>query len=227
MANEREFETFYVLDLDRTLFDTAKATRLMQSVLTEHDPQLAALLEQRYQESSRAKESFLVYDFIVDAVGEAGMKKIQAAYAEAAQDESLLLPGVEELLEFISSQRDVGVGVLTYGSREGQEMKLRSVVELGELPYSVTPEPHKGRQIAAWRSEAGMYHIPDELGKGATRSIVLVDDKPVSFVGVPDDVVGYLVPSIFKAEESEIPAHVKTVANLYEVVAHELSRDTI
>ena len=216
-----EFSTFYVLDLDRTLLDTIKATELMRGVIALHDAELAARLEQRFEDYSASGESFSMRDFIAENVNEDEMIRIEAKYKEVAVDWELLNPGAKELLEYLSDKESAGFGILTYGSELGQKMKIEAVAELGAVPYLVTAETYKGAQIATWRENDGLYHLPEELGGGTAKKIVFVDDKPFSFKGLPIDCRGYLVHSVYDAGIEKLPHVVSQVNSLKEVVLAE------
>jgi hypothetical protein len=224
VVKDNSFSTFYLLDLDRTLFDTAKATEIMRGVVALHDTALAAALEQRFEEYERLGESFSMRDFIVENVGEDEMQKIETKYIERARSQDILMPGTKELLEYLRSKQGVGMGILTYGSPLGQAMKIRAAVGLEEIPFLITAETYKGAQIASWRGSDEVYHLPDELGGGTTPSIVFVDDKPFSFKGLPIDCVGYHVISVFDAGIEKLPPNVTTLKNLAGVIKAEKIR---
>ena len=215
------YSTFYVLDLDRTLFDTIKATELMRGVIALHDAELASRLEQRFEDYSISGESFSMRDFIAENVSDEEMVRIEAKYKQVAGEWDLLNQGAAELLAYIRETEGVSFGILTYGSELGQKMKIDAVPQLSDVPYLVTPETYKGAQIAGWREDDELYHLPEELGGGATKKIVFVDDKPFSFKGIPIDCRGYLVKSVFDAGIEKLPHTVSAVESLHEVLAAE------
>lgn len=216
--------TFYVLDLDRTLYDTIKATELMRGVVALHNTSLAASLEQRFEEYTSQGESFSMRDFIVENVGEEEMQKIELKYHETALQQDLLNPGAKELIAYIRSKESADLGILTYGSPLGQAMKIAAAAGLEDIEYLITPETFKGSLIASWRQDDGLYRMPEELGGVTAASIVFVDDKPFSFKGLPIDCLGYLVKSVYDAGIEKLPAQVHMVETLHEVVAAEKKR---
>jgi len=225
-VNDHNISTYYILDLDRTLFDTEKSTQVMRGVVALHDTDLAAALEQRFEESTLLGESFSMRDFIAENVGEEAMLKVEALYHAAALDHDLLNPSARELLSYIRSQQGSEMGILTYGSPLGQAMKIKAVTELDGIPFLITPETFKGAQIASWHQADGYYHLPAELGGFLAKHIVFVDDKPFSFKGLPIDCTGYLVKSLYDAGIGKIPPNVATVAGLNEVMTAEKRRAT-
>ncbi|MBC7564759.1 hypothetical protein H7100_00795 [Candidatus Saccharibacteria bacterium] len=222
--NEPNISTFYIVDLDRTLYDTIKATELMRGVIALHDTSLAAALEQRFEEYTSQGESFSMRDFIVENVGEEEMQKIEVTYRELALQQDLLNPGAKELIAYIRAKGDSDLGILTYGSPLGQAMKIIAAAGLEDIPYLITGETFKGTLIASWRQDDDLYHVPEELGGVTVKHIVFVDDKPFSFKGLPIDCLGYLVKSVYDAGIEKLPPYVHTVETLHEVVASEKKR---
>jgi hypothetical protein len=223
-VNKPNISTFYILDLDRTVYDTAKATELMKGVIALHDTTLAAALEQRFEEYTSQGESFSMRDFIVENVGEEEMQKIEAKYHETALQQDLLNPGAKELIAYIRAKEGAQLGILTYGSQLGQSMKIMAAKGLENIPYLITGETFKGALIASWRQDDDLYHLPEELGGCVTKNIVFVDDKPFSFKGLPIDCRGYFVKSVYDAGIEKIPPYVEAVNNLNEVLAAEKRR---
>jgi hypothetical protein len=221
--NENHLETYYVLDLDRTLLDTIKATKYMEGVIALHDANLSAVLTQQFESSSFLGESFSMRDFIVEQVGEEEMQKIEIKFKAITASEDLLMPGAKDLIDFIATVPSTACGIMTYGSISGQTMKIEAS-GLGDMPFLITQETFKGAVIASWRQDDELYHVPDELGGYIAKEIVFVDDKPFSFKGLPIDCRGYLVKSIFDAGIEDIPLSVKVIETLSEVIAAEKQR---
>jgi len=226
-VNDHSIATYYILDLDRTLFDTEKSTQVMRGVVALHDTELAAALEQRFEESTLLGESFSMRDFIAENVDEEAMQKIETLYLAAALNQDILNPGARELISYIRTQGDGEMGILTYGSPLGQAMKIKAVTELESIPFLITSETFKGAQIASWHQEDGYYHLPAELGGFLAKHIVFVDDKPFSFKGLPIDCTGYLVKSLYDAGIGKIPLNVATATDLHEVITAEKHRLTM
>jgi hypothetical protein len=223
-VNEPNVSIFYILDLDRTIFDTLKATELMKGVIALHDTELAAALEQRFEEYTSQGESFAMRDFIVENVGEEEMQKIEVKYHETALQQDLLNPGAKDLIAYIRSKAGAEMGILTYGSPLGQAMKITAATGLEHIPYLITSETFKGALIASWRQDDDLYHLPEALGGFVTANIVFVDDKPFSFKGLPIDCRGYLVKSVYDAGIEKLPSYVEVVDTLAQVLAAEKQR---
>lgn len=219
--NEPNISTFYVLDLDRTIYNTIKAAELLKGVIALHDTALAAALEQRFEEYTSQGESFSMRDFVVESVGEAEMQKIEVKYHELALQQDLLNPGARELIAYIQAKEGAELGILTYGSPLGQAMKIAAANDLKNIPYLITSETFKGALIASWRQDDDRYHLPEELGGFIAKNIVFVDDKPFAFKGLPIDCRGYLVKSVFDAGIEKLPPYVEVVDSLTKVLIAE------
>lgn len=213
-------ETFYLIDLDRTLLNTDRTVEVMRGVVALHDTELAQSLEQCFEDYTLLGESFSMRDYIVENVGEAEMAKIEVKFKAIAADQDLLNPSALTLLEYLRTKPDAGMGILTYGSPLGQAMKI-SAAGLGDVPFAVTSETFKGALIASWRQEDDWYHLPEEFGSAVAKTVVLVDDKPFSFKGLPIDCRGYLVKSLYDAGEEKLPFVVTPVPDLTTVIAAE------
>jgi FMN phosphatase YigB (HAD superfamily) len=223
-VNEPNLSVFYILDLDRTLYDTIRATELMKGVIALHDAQLASALEQRFEEYTSQGESFSMRDFIAENVGEEEMQKIELKYHDLALRQDLLNPGAKELIDFIRTKQGADMGILTYGSPLGQAMKIAAAAGLEQIPYIITEETFKGALIASWRQDDDLYHLPEAFGGLVAKEIVFVDDKPFSFKGLPIDCRGYLVKSVYDAGIEKLPPYVETVDSLTQVLAAEKRR---
>ncbi len=96
-----------------------------------------------------------------------------------------LMPGARELLAYLR-QMAIGHGILTYGGREWQEMKL-AAARLSDMPTIITSEA-KGPLLKRWQQPDGRYALPPEFAMVEYREaqhIIFVDDKPTSFDGAP------------------------------------------
>lgn len=225
VVNDNNISTFYILDLDRTIFNTEASIQVMRGVVALHSPDLAVALEQRFDEYTLLGESFSMRDFILERVGEQVIKKIDEKYLEFAVQQDLLMPGARELITFIRAKRDAEFAILTYGAPLGQALKINGVTELRGIPYLVTSETYKGALIASWRQTDNLYHLPEEFGAVVTKNIVFVDDKPFSFKGLPIDLRGYMVQSMYDAGIEKLPLNVKVVGSLGEVLSAEKKLD--
>lgn len=220
-------EVFYALDLDRTLLDTVALAETYREAVDIYDPVLAALLREKVDESVRIEQSFSMRDFVVDQEGEPIAQIIERTFLELASlKDGLLNPGAREILSYVAEDPNASAGILTYGSILGQATKI-AAVGLGHIPHLITQQKHKGELISTWKQETGGYLLPQELGGLATRELVFVDDKALSFQGLPRDVVGYWIKGPYATGGDILPSNVLPVASLDEVYQSELDRRSV
>ncbi len=86
-------------------------------------------------------------------------------------------------------------GILTFGGETWQRMKLQAT-GLDDIPYIITHVKEKGRLLAGWKQTDRTFQLPEELAVNRISradSLVLLDDKVISFIGIPSGVTGILV----------------------------------
>jgi len=222
--NEANFETFYALDLDRTLIDTERAIRVLSAAADSFDTSLGEAIRQQNQLYLERGESLPIFEFIINTAGRDVADQVREQFIEQAQVQGLLLLGAQAMIAFTQSQSSSATGIVTYGSKEGQEMKI-TAAGLNNVPHLVTHHQDKGTMFSSWQESDG-YHIPDELGGGIARELVFVDDKSVSFKNFPaHDARGYLVTAAAVHEVIELPPHVTVIRTLQDVIVAEQAID--
>jgi len=152
---------------------------------------------------------------------------------KSVKSSSLLNPGAKELMEHLAlSEHEYGI--LTYGSLRWQEFKLRAS-RLDRVPYLVTGQKEKGSLIASWQQPNGEFIIPGQLlahseQSALSPSVILVDDKPDSFIGLPLGVRGYLYQNpqyeILPSQQGEVSSSVTIINNFLQVVDTEQLSDS-
>jgi FMN phosphatase YigB (HAD superfamily) len=214
--------TFYLLDLDRTLFDTPLFTDNILSLVAEYDVQVAQELAHNVADTFARGGSFAIREEIALRLGEEKTARIEAKVLEKADAESLFLDGAQEALSYIAETPELQAGILTYGEPKGQTMKLQAA-QLTGLPHLITDSREKGSLIRSWRKDNGDYQLPEVLSAVPAAHVVLVDDRLISFQGLPDDARGYWLsvqpPSA--AEVSVLAANVMVIRSLYEFIEAE------
>jgi len=216
---------FIALDLDRTLFNTATYADTYIDLVAQSNPDLADRTRKAQIAAESVGESFYVRRYISQNASDELVHNLDDKIVAACEGTDLLNPGASELLAYLD-QRGYNYGILTYGERTSQELKLRAG-HLESIPLLVTSNPSKGLLIAGWRDQdSDEFMVPGELtglGRAALFSGVrLVDDRARSFVGLPDHnfVRGYHYQptSTMITDLSDIlPKNVKTIQALSEV----------
>lgn len=218
--------TFYLIDFDFTLFKTHQGSTIFIEELAKAHPDEAFDIEQRVAESLVTGISFAIRDATAELIGEQETRAIETRYIERGKNQSLLFDGAHELMEAINNSGE-RFGILTYGSKAGQTMKVHAA-QLSHVPFLVTDQKQKGAFIAEWWG-GERFTIPDELGGGEADEIVLIDDRLFSFEGLPAHARGYWVQTgpaqydpLIKA-----PANVRSVATLTDVITAEEEKLTL
>jgi hypothetical protein len=207
---------FQILDLDRTLLDTSKLVQTLQRIIASEDPQLAKTITKQLQEHSAARTSFFIFDFIAKHVGQEKLTDYVNKLNYAAPASELLLPGANDRIAFAKSQPGWSGGILTYGLKRDQTIKLK-LVGLQMERYIITSSQKKGELIASWKQANGMYKLPIEFGGHTVDMVTLDDDKLIAFGGLPNDAFGQWITTAAiggTVEMQKLSSNVRPVVSL-------------
>ena len=189
-------ELFYVLDLDRCLANTEKLQAFLQRIIERELGILPEEMNLARREYERAGGSFDTAGYVMGVLdgkgidGPALWHDITRIFIQEAQTQDMLEPYAAELLVQLR-RAGARFGIVTYGSDAWQLTKLEAA-GLGDIPHIVTHDVAKARLIASWQSPEG-FLIPTLLAGGKpllARQLVFIDDKPISFIGLPVGVHG-------------------------------------
>ena len=213
---------FYILDFDRCLGRTDEFQALLEKVLEEWPIVNLSMVQYAHKEVKKTGGSFDTAHFIRQTLndrqldGNAIWKQIERAYLQVASHHDMFEPHAEELLDMLSVRGD-HYGILTFGGEQWQTLKI-NVAGLGHVPYMIVTNKAKGRLIASWQQPDGSFIIPTPLAGGRSmlaKRVVLIDDKPLSFEGIPSEVIGICVgPRAKGAEIAALPANVTVVGDM-------------
>lgn len=217
-------DTFYVLDFDRCLGRTEKLQELLERVVQREGVVSLDMIKYAHDEVRKTGGSFDTAAYVRQLLKDRQLDvnqiwgKIEAAFLEQAKREDLLEPYAKELLDVLTD-RGLSFGILTYGGFEWQSAKLKAT-GLSRVPHIITSYKEKGRTIASWQRTDGTFLIPQILMKDTLAwKIILIDDKPVSFVGIPAGVDGVCVaPRAPKEEIDALPPTVVVVTGLKQAI---------
>lgn len=185
-------KTFYVLDFDRCLANTDKLFALFEYAVLQEGILGKEVLSDIRAEMEKTKESFDVLTHLREYLASSGRQDmlllIKDTFLKASRDYDFFEPGARDLLQFLRDN-SLPFGILTYGGRVWQQMKLQAT-GLESAPHIITDIQTKGKIIAGWKQPGGEFLVPSELGGGVFENVVLVDDKFVSFEGLPEGAFG-------------------------------------
>lgn len=216
--------SFYVLDLDRTLVDTDKLYKVLETVLERDTP---IKIDQLY--TARAKievrgESFSVARHIRSLLeelrSEVTWQDVQAAFIHEALRADMLEPYAKELLQVLD-EKNLPYGIITYGTEAWQLAKIEAS-GLDNVPHLVTRIKEKGLLLAGWQRADRLFIIPPAMTRDfiplVVDSIIFLDDKAVSFKNIPVGVRGVFVTSptgeLLSSQRGALPVNVATVVGL-------------
>jgi FMN phosphatase YigB (HAD superfamily) len=220
-------DTFYIVDFDRTLVRSDDLRLLFEE----------AAFAQTAIPSERIKQGELLYRNNFDVVAylrgvllevvsakeaEASIENVKKYFIEKARSEDLLEPYASAFLSELRERR-AAFGILTSGGEEWQQVKIEAT-GLNDIPHLVIGSPKKSELIARWRRPDDIFVLPEKLSgivACEARKIVFLDDKPVSFEGIPDNVRGIWVLPIRSAiaydiEKLEVPGGIQHAHGLKE-----------
>lgn len=186
--------TFYVLDLDRCLADTDKLFMLLEKIIYQKTAITESTLKAARTETEQTGGSFDVISYLEEYFSLASqlekVAELEGQFVEEGKKQDLFEPGARDLLAFLSDS-SLPFGILTFGGKIWQRMKLQAM-GLDVTPYIITDTKAKGKIIASWKQADGVFVIPPELYKGEKdfNTILLIDDKFLSFEGLPEGAYG-------------------------------------
>jgi hypothetical protein len=213
---------FHILDLDRTLLNTTKLARTLKKIIAQDDPGLDALITKQMTKHSRNKTSFFMFEFIAEHIGHDKLNHYVSRLNYEAPASELLLPGAVERIAFAKSQPGWSMGILTYGAKRDQIIKLK-LVGLQLEHHIITDTPKKGDIITSWKLPNGKFKLPIEFGGHTVDVVTFDDDKLVAFENIPDDVYGQWITHAAiggAVEMRTLPRNVRPVANLEESIKY-------
>lgn len=215
-------KTFYVLDLDRCLANTDKLFALFEYIVLEEKVVGKEILGALRKEVEKTGGSFdatvHLREYLAASDQQDMLLSIKDRFLKASPDYDFFEPGARALLLFLTNN-SFPFGILTYGGKVWQTMKLQAM-GLETVPHIITDVQAKGKVIAGWKQQSGEFLIPPDLGGGSYENVLLVDDKFVSFEGLPQGAYGiHVLTKNTLHSDGVIPAHVIQVNNMSEVEA--------
>lgn len=221
-------DTFYILDLDRCLVNTEKLQMLLQQIIQRELGILPDEMNLARREYERAGGSFDTAGYVMGVLdgknldGPAVWHEVTRMFIQEAQTQDMLQPYASELLRRLDAL-GARFGIVTYGNDAWQLTKLEAA-SLGSIPHLVTHDIAKARLIASWQHSEG-FLVPTLLAGGMpliARQLVFIDDKPISFIGLPVGVRGIcaVAPGASWPDEllAQLPSNVSVTYGLHGAI---------
>jgi FMN phosphatase YigB (HAD superfamily) len=219
-------ETFYVVDFDRTLADSDKLLEVFITVSDHYVDIPRAQIEKMDRDVKARGDTLDIVNYVRDVLAETGndidWDKLEKQFIHESRGLNMLLQGATELLEWLESNNK-DFGILTYGNPLWQRMKL-TASGFKYVPHIITEYKEKGRFIRHWQQSDQTYLVPKELGGSRVENIVMIDDKADSFIEFPDSPSrGYWVldpTNELPAQQGSVPSNVERYSNLLDLLGN-------
>lgn len=215
-------KVFQILDLDRTLLNTSKLARHLKEIIAKDDTALAQDIHDEIARHFKDKTSFFIFNYIAKRVGDARFRDYIRQLHAIAPASELFLPGAAERIAFAKSRPGWGMGIMTYGSKRDQMIKLK-LLGLQMEHLLITNRPNKGEMIAEWQQPDGTFKLPIEFGGHVVDIVTLDDDKHVAFEHFPKGAYGQWISRAALGGVTElhyVTDTVRVVPDLFASVAY-------
>lgn len=221
---------FWAIDFDRCIGNVDTIYRLFERIAKSVIPtfDVSAMESARFELESAGGSFDMLAHVRQYASDESVYQAVVEVFLREAAEvrDNLLNTGVRELMEYLE-QRSAPYGIVSFGHIDWQTLKIIAV-GLGDVPRLIVDNHHKGEVIAGWRQGDG-FALPADLSGSdelVSTSIILVDDKAVSFIGLPADARGYWArpAELLPSQQGDIPNQVVSVKGLEGVIVAEENR---
>lgn len=180
-------DTFYIVDFDRTTADSDKLLDVFLNVVDHYLDLPREQVEAADADMKARGDSFDTASYVRDHLADQGASdewdRLTKQFIHEAHSLNMLLPGAQELFAYLD-ERQLRYGILTYGNPLWQHLKL-SAAGFNHVQRIVMTMKEKGVMVSSWRDSSGVFVLPREFGGGTARTIVMIDDKAVSFDNFP------------------------------------------
>jgi hypothetical protein len=181
----------WALDLDQTMLDTDMFFDQTAVVCKREDITGGQDLHAVRAEIEASGGSFDTFGYLAgQGASDEELDGLATILGDNQEGREYLFADTPDFLNILNEHGDPSL-VVTYGSMRTQLPKLRAT-GLDSMPYLITPIKKKGDLIQTWVDDG--YKVTSDNGHKLEGGLVLlVDDKPGSFAGLPEDSTGYLV----------------------------------
>lgn len=215
---------FYIVDFDWTLADTDKLNEVFFEIVEQYHAISRDEIVKAREDVQRTGDSFDTAGYVRDRLYDEDRGEewadLEKRYIHESRALNYLMPGAAELLEWLAAHGK-RYGILTYGNPLWQRLKL-TAAGFNHVRHIITEQKEKGKFVRSWQRHDGSFRIPDALGGGSAESIVMIDDKAVSFDRFPPaPSQGYWVLNPeheLLPQQGTVPANVTRYKDLLELL---------
>jgi FMN phosphatase YigB (HAD superfamily) len=205
----------YVLDLDRTLFNTDRfANDLIALLSKQFGIDAAAYRQEMGQYFDPVTEAYDFYRHATTATG-ASPGELNTAIQAGLPSQSYVY---EDVAPWLAHHQQAGmeIVVMTTGHRSFQQLKLDYSPELAKLPHIITPH-NKGAVLKQYLANT---QSASELPLTQYNRVILVDDNPITFEGLgrTSRIAAYQLARLTERySQTAVPAGVQRIISLKEL----------
>lgn len=228
--------TFYVLDFDRCIGDTARFHTVLEEAIEHVTDIHPADIRKARIETELSGGSFDTAKYVMRVLestkSSVSWDDICSEMIKRACREDMLEPHARDLLRILNERRAC-YGILTYGGEAWQRAKI-TASRLESVPYLITDMHAKGQVLASWQQPDGTFVIPPGLAGERSLiadSLVLIDDKAASFQDIPLGVRGFHVVwsdrELLPSQAGKLPPGVITAHGMIGVIELLFGLDSV
>jgi len=186
MNHEQPARTL-IVDLDRCLVDSRFLQERLEEAYAEVMGMGAETLRKIGHLVSESGGSFDMVTALSEMVTAEDLTRIRQKFLElTAFSDEVYEPGARDFMQYLREEA-VPFFIMTYGGDEWQTWKLLAA-NLADVPYIILNSKDKGIYIAdhydPFARQYSFDSIENHDGEWRTQTVVLIDDKAVSFVGL-------------------------------------------
>jgi FMN phosphatase YigB (HAD superfamily) len=222
--NDNNANEFFIVDFDRTLVDSDKLLEIFIAVAEQYIEIPIEQIQAADHDMKLRGDSFDTAGFVRDHLAENEQgdlwPDLEKQFIHESRSLNYLLPGAVELLEWLAANGK-RYGILTFGNPLWQHLKL-TAAGFNHVRHIIMVQKEKGKFISSWQKQDGVFRVPDALGRADADTIVMIDDKAVSFAdypGAPSRGYWVLNPEHeLPSQQGTVPENVTRCTDLYGVV---------
>lgn len=210
---------FYVLDFDRTLGDTAHLYSEFIAAVSMVHPEAVDVLHQAVQRAKDDETVFDAYHVLENVMSPEEVGRCARLFIEAMKTRhDSVYPDAKQFLSWLNETRQP-YGIMSRGGPEWQQIKI-AAAHLEEVPCLIIASDHEHTKVeimTSWRNTQGVFELPAEFAGREVEQLVLVDDKPTEFLGLPyPGITGVMVDRLRMGEVGI--EGVRVVTSLVELI---------
>ena len=131
---------FQLIDLDRTLFDTALFAKLISDEINKTQPGLGDELDAQFEDAYKKEETFFLLRYLRERMGDDTFEALVSQVVAREGSDTFFQPGAKERLlmaDHMTSRRPAW-GILTYGDEIDNSVRALPSSQVSSSSASMT-----------------------------------------------------------------------------------------